>query len=73
MRVNLQVPYAEKDLARRRGARWDRGRKVWYVEDTADLGRFLRWMPRHLTKPHKAPEEAFSGPTSNAARAGGLP
>jgi hypothetical protein len=51
MRTNLQVPYAEKDLARRRGAHWDKGRKVWYVENVEDLGPFLRWMPAHLTKP----------------------
>lgn len=53
MRVNLQVPHAEKDLARRRGARWDSGRKVWFVEDHENLNRFLRWMPKHLTRPHE--------------------
>lgn len=52
MRINLQVPYADKDLARRRGAFWDKARKVWFVENVADLGPFLRWMPQHLTKPH---------------------
>lgn len=56
MRVNLQVPYSQRDLARRRGARWDKGRKVWFVENAADLGPFIRWMPEHLTKAHDAPQ-----------------
>lgn len=52
MRVNLQVPYEQRDLARRRGAHWDKTRKTWFVENVADLGPFLRWMPRHLTRSH---------------------
>ena len=29
MRVNLNVPYAEKDAAKAAGARWDAARKCW--------------------------------------------
>lgn len=32
MRINLQVPYAEKDAAKRLGARWDMARKVWFQD-----------------------------------------
>lgn len=71
MRVNLNVPYSERELARRRGAFWDKPRKTWYVENVADLGPFLRWMPRHLTKAHGSPQEAIAGPTHNAATAAG--
>jgi len=53
MRVNLQVPYEQKDEAKKRGARWDAARKVWYVENLENLRPFLRWMPKHLTKAHK--------------------
>jgi hypothetical protein len=56
MRINLSVPYKDKDAARRLGARWDSGRRVWYVENRESLAPFLRWMPRHLTQPHKAPQ-----------------
>lgn len=30
MRTDLRVPFAEKDEAKRLGARWDAARKVWY-------------------------------------------
>lgn len=45
MRKDLKVPFAEKDEAKRLGARWDPARKVWYVENKADLAPFSRWMP----------------------------
>lgn len=51
MRINLNVPYAEKDQAKRLGALWDMARKVWYVEDLDNLRPFLKWMPAHLTRP----------------------
>lgn len=44
MRVDLKVPFAEKDAAKAAGARWDVNLKVWYV-DAADLTRFARWIP----------------------------
>ena len=53
MRVNLQVPYAEKDAAKRLGAQWDPARRVWYVQDLEKLEPFLKWMPKYLTKAHK--------------------
>jgi ribosomal protein L13E len=57
VRINLQVPYRDKDHARRLGARWDNARRVWYVENVENIGKFLRWLPermKHLTQPHKA-------------------
>ncbi len=44
MRTNLQVPFAEKDEAKKLGARWDAARKIWYVENKADLDAFAKWM-----------------------------
>ena len=44
MRINLAVPFAEKDEAKALGARWDPARKLWYVNDPADLDAFSRWM-----------------------------
>lgn len=49
MRLNLKVPFAEKDQAKKLGARWDAGRKVWYVEGK-DVAQFSRWLPT----PHDA-------------------
>lgn len=44
MRTNLQVPFAEKDEAKALGARWDPGRRTWYVQNVTDMGPFARWM-----------------------------
>jgi hypothetical protein len=51
MILYLDVPYAEKDLAKSHGARWDPTRKRWYTFDTADLRPLLKWVPEHLKKP----------------------
>lgn len=42
-RVNLRVPYADKELAKQHGARFDPAQKVWYVhgEVPAALQRYL--------------------------------
>lgn len=45
MRTNLKVPFAEKDEAKRLGAKWDPARKVWYIENKADISPFARWQP----------------------------
>jgi len=45
MRNNLKVPFAEKDEAKKLGARWDAARKLWYVQGVADLAPFARWSP----------------------------
>jgi len=52
MKTYLCVPFAEKDQARRLGARWDLARKQWYVEDTEELEPFLKWIQERLKKPH---------------------
>jgi len=44
MRTNLKVPFAEKDDAKKLGARWDPARKLWYVENKDDMSPFERWM-----------------------------
>lgn len=45
MRTNLQVPFAEKDEAKRLGARWDATKRVWYVQNMTDPAAFKRWLP----------------------------
>ena len=45
MRTNLKVPFAEKDDAKRLGARWDAAKKVWYIKDVDDLYPFAKWIP----------------------------
>ncbi len=55
MRVNLNVPYSDREYVRSKGAKWDIARKVWYIENLEDVNSFLRWMPTHLVKPSKPP------------------
>lgn len=45
MRHDLKIPFAEKDQAKKLGARWDAGRKLWYIEGKLDPGLFSRWHP----------------------------
>lgn len=56
MRTNLKVPFAEKDQAKKLGARWDAARKIWYVEGDVDLAPFARWSPT----PHEGGTSALA-------------
>jgi len=48
-RIDLQVPFSEKDEARRLGARWDPGQRVWYVPANVDPTPLEKWRPRTAT------------------------
>jgi hypothetical protein len=45
MRMNLKVPFAEKDQAKKLGARWDAALKVWYIAAGSDPAPFAQWSP----------------------------
>lgn len=49
-RVNLNVPYADKDAVKALGAKWDRNAKTWYAPQGADLTKLRQWtvMPMEL-------------------------
>lgn len=42
-RVDLDVPYRERHLAKRRGALWDYVRRVWYADSPGTLSNCERW------------------------------
>jgi len=42
-RVDLRVPYADKDVVKRMGAQWDPVRKTWYVKAGLDPAPFAPW------------------------------
>lgn len=69
MRTNLQVPFAEKDEAKRLGARWDPARRLWYVQNAADLSAFSRWLPGTALDGATAPQKPTSTrkPATSAA------
>jgi hypothetical protein len=43
-RIDLNVPFSEKDEAKRQGARWDGDRKVWFIPDGGNPIAFKRWL-----------------------------
>jgi len=53
MRVDLNVPYAERHRVKKLGARWDLASKVWYVENIDRLEPFARWIPKHILQSHR--------------------
>lgn len=61
MRTNLKVPYEEKDVARKLGARWDAALKVWYVENVENLSAFLKWIPGSVKQVASVPAVTVRG------------
>lgn len=41
----LNVPFAEKDQAKKLGARWNSNQKIWVAPAGADLNKFRKWLP----------------------------
>ncbi len=61
-RIDLKVPYAEKDQAKVHGAQWDTENRTWYAPPGTDLQNLKRWLPRGVvtesTKPDPTPTKA---------------
>jgi len=45
-RIDLNVPYAEKEAAKALGAKWDAPRRTWYVPNDLASDAFSRWLPQ---------------------------
>ena len=43
-RVDLHVPFEDRDEVARHGARWDERAKVWYIVSGTDPAPFRRWL-----------------------------
>ena len=54
--VYLNTPFNEKDIVKSLGARWDGGRKQWYVLPDANLKLFEKWLPTSQTELTLKPE-----------------
>ena len=44
----LDVRFAEKDEAKRLGAKWDQATRKWYLPHGVDINLFRRWWPEAL-------------------------
>ena len=51
LRVILNVPFSEKDEAKKLGAMWDAEQKTWFVVGAEDLTPFLKWIDDRAEKP----------------------
>jgi putative DNA primase/helicase len=71
-RVNLQVPYREKELANHAGADLDPVAKIWYAPPGADLDALTRWR----VEPSRGVSDAIPADPrqefADALRGGGL-
>jgi Domain of unknown function (DUF5710) len=45
-RINLNVPFSDKDQARAVGAKWDGKMKTWYIPPDANVDKFRNWLPK---------------------------
>lgn len=62
MRIELAVLYEDRETVKKLGAKWDAGRRTWYVQNADDLAPFLPW----IKHPH------LRAPTKNEPSAGNL-
>jgi exodeoxyribonuclease VII large subunit len=59
IRVDLNVPYVEKDDAKALGAQFDWDRRVWFAPPGTDLSPLERWLPEGFVPSDTAqPDEA---------------
>jgi hypothetical protein len=43
-RIDIKVPFADKDRAKAVGAKWCGVKKTWYIPTDAELQKFKKWM-----------------------------
>ena len=68
----LSVPYAQKDEARRAGAKWDRVAKKWYAPAGIESSAFTRWRVAAASAGATAALEAVRSEFAAALTAAGL-
>jgi Domain of unknown function (DUF5710) len=54
-RVELRIPFSEKEEAKRRGARWDSEKKTWYIPEGIERSAFEEWLPTPQSPNIRAP------------------
>jgi siroheme synthase (precorrin-2 oxidase/ferrochelatase) len=51
-RIDLKVSYAEREIAKSQGAKWDSDKKTWFIMATSDrdLEKVVFWLPADIQK-----------------------
>lgn len=64
----LSVPYEEKNIAKKAGARWNPEKSLWYAPAGTDLTSLKKWLPASLSaaSPNKDPREEFAAALAEA-------
>jgi hypothetical protein len=73
MRIDLSVPYTQKDTAKSCGARWDAHKRVWYFTDEARWKLFTRWMTPEDIRLCVLLDEKLGSNNAGAGKPQGLP
>jgi len=60
-RIDLRVPYAQKEEAKAFGARWDQGNQTWYAPPNTNLENLKRWLPEGVLDEDKQPAPSSDG------------
>lgn len=68
MRVDLKVPYPERQLAKKAGAKWDPDKRTWYWDHTGNLGAVMRWVPERLKAPCQSRAATSGNPSTSTKR-----
>lgn len=71
LRVDLAVPFADRDSARRLGARWDHERRIWFVPENHDPSPFVRWLPAPADLNVRAPTYFIANAMASCLRCRG--
>lgn len=69
-RVELRVPFEDKDEAKRLGARWDSAARLWVVPEDLDPAGFARWLPVENAPNVRAPSYFIAASTRCCWRCG---
>jgi len=57
-KIYLNVPFTQKDDAKKLGAQWDSQNKSWYVPSDQHLDAFSKWLP--ITKQRETPYQLLT-------------
>ena len=57
----LNVPFTEKNKAKKLGAKWDKDNKSWYISDKLDIKDFAKWnKPAEIKESKLSPVDEFA-------------
>jgi exodeoxyribonuclease VII large subunit len=60
-RIDLRVPYAQKEEAKAFGARWDQGNQTWYAPPGTNLEHMKKWLSDGVLVEDKQPVPSSDG------------